>query len=177
MEMPVLLAAWMTLRASETAALDFATSINFKNHTMHMHRAMIKDAEGHFIIIERNKTIDSNRILHIPDYIYNKLKIISEKQEYVTNIKPHQYHQKLRRITDAAGLPPIRFHDLRHISTSVMLALGANDKIAQKRGGWSQNGNEGQNILKSVYQHTFSEQKQQADITIDECFNKPVSNQ
>ena len=57
------------------------------------------------------------------------------------------------------------FHDLRHLNASVMLALGVPDKYAMERGGWSSN-----NVLKSVYQHTFSTERKQVDDRIDRYF-------
>ena len=58
------------------------------------------------------------------------------------------------------------FHDLRHLNASVMLMLGVPDKYAMERGGWSTT-----STLKSVYQHTFSEERKQADTMIDTFFN------
>ena len=58
------------------------------------------------------------------------------------------------------------FHDLRHMNASVMLALGIPDKYAMERGGWSST-----NIMKSVYQHTFTAERQAADQKIDDYFN------
>ena len=49
---------------------------------------------------------------------------------------------------------------------SVMLELGVPDKYAMERGGWSSNG-----VLKSVYQHTFSEERRHVDERIDGFFN------
>lgn len=47
-----------------------------------------------------------------------------------------------------------------------MLLLGIPDKYAMERGGWST-----PNTLKSVYQHTFSEERRQVDAKIDNFFN------
>lgn len=47
-----------------------------------------------------------------------------------------------------------------------MLALGIPDKYAMERGGWSTN-----STLKTVYQHTFSEERRRVDEQIDGFFN------
>lgn len=47
-----------------------------------------------------------------------------------------------------------------------MLALGIPDKYAMERGGWSTN-----TTLKTVYQHTFSEERRRVDEQIDGFFN------
>src|SRR5262245_58498450 len=43
----------------------------------------------------------------------------------------------LRTILKAAGLPTIRFHDLRHTSATLLLANGENAKVVQERLGHS----------------------------------------
>ena len=63
------------------------------------------------------------------------------------------------------------FHDLRHLNASTMLALGIPDKYAMERGGWSS-----PNIMKSVYQHTFSSERDNVDKLIDDFFQKKIEN-
>jgi Phage integrase family. len=60
----------------------------------------------------------------------------------------------------------MRFHDLRHLNASVMVALGVPDKYAMERGGWST-----PEVLQSVYQHTFSAERQQVDSAMDNYFS------
>ena len=66
---------------------------------------------------------------------------------------------------DKAGLD-ITFHDLRHLNASVMLALNVPEKYAMERGGWKT-----PNVMKNVYQHTFSAQRIQIDSQINDYFN------
>ena len=58
------------------------------------------------------------------------------------------------------------FHDLRHLNASIMLMLGVPDKYAMERGGWATD-----SVLKSVYQQTFSSERQKIDKMIDGYFN------
>jgi len=37
-----------------------------------------------------------------------------------------------QKVLDQAGLPRMRFHDLRHSAASIMKALGVNDKVIQE---------------------------------------------
>ena len=55
---------------------------------------------------------------------------------------------------------------LRHLKASVMLMLGVPDKYAMERGGWATD-----NVLKSVYQQTFSTERVKVDTIIDNYFN------
>jgi integrase len=64
------------------------------------------------------------------------------------------------------------FHDLRHLNASVMMTLGIPDKYAMERGGWSTD-----NVLKSVYQHTFSTERVVVDNKIDSYFNNIVGQE
>lgn len=68
---------------------------------------------------------------------------------------------------EKAGLPHMRFHDLRHLNASVMLQLGIPEKYAMERGGWTTN-----STLQNVYQHTFSAERAVVDEKIDEYFEK-----
>lgn len=75
-------------------------------------------------------------------------------------------HGKFKALLKANGLD-MTFHDLRHLSASVMLMLNIPDKYAMERGGWST-----PSTLKAVYQHTFSEERKIVDKKIDAYFNE-----
>ena len=68
---------------------------------------------------------------------------------------------------DRAGLPHMRFHDLRHLNASVLLELGIPEKYAMERGGWST-----PSTLQNVYQHTFSKQRKLVDDKVDRYFEE-----
>ena len=63
----------------------------------------------------------------------------------------------------------ITYHDLRHLNASVMLMLGVPDKYAMERGEWSTD-----NILKNVYQQTFSAERVRFDEIIDGYFSSVI---
>lgn len=50
-------------------------------------------------------------------------------------LDPDRVSYRFRRIVNALGLPPIRLHDLRHTSATLMLAGGVHPKVAQERLG------------------------------------------
>ena len=76
-----------------------------------------------------------------------------------------QIYQRFTHLLEINNIPHITFHDLRSINASVMLMLGIPDKYAMERGGW-----ETDCILKSVYQQTFSAERQEVDRKIDAYF-------
>ena len=52
-----------------------------------------------------------------------------------------------------------------------MLALGVPDKYAMERGGWKT-----PHVMKSVYQHTFSQEHLHVDRRIDTFFTEKLSH-
>ncbi len=50
---------------------------------------------------------------------------------------PATVSHRFRRLTTQAGLPPCRFHDLRHLAASLQLAAGVDIAIVSKRLGHS----------------------------------------
>lgn len=50
---------------------------------------------------------------------------------------PQQVTKQFRRLAKAAGLPPCRLHDLRHLSASLQLAAGVDIAVVSKRLGHS----------------------------------------
>jgi integrase len=61
------------------------------------------------------------------------------------------------------------FHDLRHVNASVMALLNIPDKYAQERGGWKTD-----NIMKNVYQQTFSSERRNVDRLINDYFEENI---
>ncbi|MDO4609016.1 MAG: site-specific integrase [Clostridia bacterium] len=165
-EIPVLMAITLSCRASEVAGLKW-TDIDFQNRTITIQRSKVISEDG-FIYQEKNKNATSNRTVALPDYVFNKLTKAqtSSNSKYISTIPPNQYWHNLNRATKAAGLDDLSFHDLRHINASIMHSLNINNKVAQEIGGWSTD-----HILKSVYQHTFSEDRIDANNAINNYFN------
>ncbi|MDP9363201.1 MAG: site-specific integrase [Chloroflexota bacterium] len=53
------------------------------------------------------------------------------------HVHPNSLYRRFRALTERAGVPPIRFHDLRHTSATLLLAGGVHGKIVQERLGHS----------------------------------------
>ena len=62
-----------------------------------------------------------------------------------------------------AGLPEIRFHDLRHTSASLMLMQGVNPKIVQERLGHSDI-----SLTLNTYSHVMPSMQESAAEKLDE---------
>ena len=52
-------------------------------------------------------------------------------------LDPGTVHHTFRKILERAGIPPIRFHNLRHTHVTLLLKAGVHPKIVQERLGHS----------------------------------------
>ncbi len=55
--------------------------------------------------------------------------------EIGTPLDPHRLYDCYKDVLNQAGLPNIRFHDLRHTHATLMLGWGINPKVVQERLG------------------------------------------
>lgn len=165
-EIPALLAMCLSCRASEVAGLKWS-DIDFDKHTITVQRSKIKAEEG-YVIQNKNKNSTSNRTLFIPDMLYKKLIIAKLKStsDYIVTMQPNSFWRSLKRATENYGIEPLSFHELRHITASVMVNLGIDTRTAQSIGGWATD-----SIMKSVYQHAFTESREAANETLNNYFS------
>ena len=71
-----------------------------------------------------------------------------------------------RPIAVCAGLPTIRFHDLRHTSATLLLSLGTNPKVVQELLGHS-----GIAVTMDVYSHVLPTMQQEAMSDMDKLLS------
>lgn len=162
-ELPCLLAMWCSLRMSEIRG---CRKQDIKDGILTVQNTIIT-ADGEHIEKEATKTIDSTRQIKLPTRIIQLIEALPKEQTYITLLSGQALYKRFTRLLEAKGVQRMSFHDLRHLNASVMLALGIPDKYAMERGGWSS-----PNIMKSVYQHTFTAERQAADEKIDSYFNE-----
>lgn len=169
-ELPVLLAAWLSLRIGEVIGLQFK-DVNIRTHTISVRRTIIRTDEG-FKVREGCKTEKSQRQLELPDYIYNMIMAIPHENDndFIVPLSRKTLYCRYSKLMKKNNIE-ITFHDLRHLNASVMLMLGIPDKYAMERGGWSTD-----SILKSVYQQTFSSERKKIDKMIDGYFNGIIND-
>jgi integrase len=94
------------------------------------------------------KTDQSHRILELPEVTLNALRKHLEPREAEkllcgsawqgtgflftsrigTALEPRNVTREFRALLKSAGLPPIRFHDLRHSAVALLIAQGAHAK-------------------------------------------------
>lgn len=164
-ELPCLLALWLSLRMSEVRGLRKS---DVKNGKLYIQNSIVT-VDGKHIEKSSTKTYESARIHEIPPYIQTLIDRV--EGEYLTELSGQAIYKRFSRLLEKNGLPHITFHDLRHMNASIMHALGVPDKYAMERGGWSTT-----NVLKSVYQHTLSSEREKQDEKINEYFDSLIEN-
>lgn len=161
-EIPVLLALWEGLRMSEIRGIKRS---DIKDGIMTINTVVVT-VNGERIEKKQTKTYTSKRQLRLPKYILDLINALPPEQEYITTLSGHAIYARFKRTLEREGIPHIRFHDLRHLNASAMLALGIPDKYAMERGGWSS-----PQIMKGTYQHTFSADRNAVDERINAYFS------
>ena len=164
-ELPVLLAMWMTLSMSEIRGLTKSGSI--KGDLLYIDRVKIY-AGGEDKIKPVAKNTTRNRGLTIPDYIKGLIDMVETDELVPLSSKVIEY--KFRKIMEKANLPHMTFHDLRHVAVSTMEMLNIPDKYKQERGGWKTD-----SIMRSTYIQTFNPIRKAFDKMIDDYYEQIIN--
>lgn len=164
MELPVLLALWLGLRASEIRGITWDA---IRGDVLHVKQAIVQGEDG--AQVKGTKTYSGNRKLKIPAYIKSVIEKQPRTDEYVIHLSGQAIYKRFSRMCEASGLQHFRFHDLRHANASVMLALGVPDKYAMERMGHATN-----NMLKTVYQHTMKSKQDEISTAVDSYFEQKL---
>ena len=143
-ELPCLLACWLSYSMSEIRGIRVR---DISNGYITLDRVIV-DIGQTPTVKESGKAEARLRKHHIPNYIQALI------DKNISGKKPDD------------PLITMTFHDLRHLNASVMAMLRIPDKYAQERGGWSSD-----RVMKNVYTHTFSEEREKVDETIDNYFD------
>lgn len=163
-EIPLLLAMFLGLRASEIAGIKPEEDYNPQTHVLTIQRALVPDKDNNYV--EKGpKSEAGERSIPVPEYLAVKLdKCVAEGRPFCT-IRQNNLSRTLKRVCENSGVTPIRLHDLRHQNASIML-LFAPDKYAMERGGWSTNF-----VMKNIYQHTITSERAKLDQNMNDYFN------
>lgn len=168
MKIVIKLAAFMGLRRSEICALEWK-DIDIKNKKLHINKALVLNNSNEYVL-KGTKTTSSTRTLDIPNIILSDFERTEHQGENVVSLTPLCITKRFRAITKKAKCQDYRFHDLRHYYASVMLMLGIPDKYAMERMGHSTN-----NMLKTVYQHTFEQKQVEIANKLNDFFDRPMN--
>lgn len=163
-ELPVLLAMWLSFTISEIKGLTKSKSIQGEYITI---VEVVVHVGGKDISKKQAKEFTRTRRHRIPTYIQQLINNVQTDQ--LVTMSGKAVSNMFSRILKKNNLPHISFHDLRHVNASVMAMLKIPDKYAQERGGWKTDA-----VMKKTYMQTFSEERQRVDNLIDDYFIKQI---
>lgn len=163
-ELPCLLAMWMTYSISEIRG--FTKSKSIRNGQVSVIETVV-DVHGKPVRKVGGKEQERTRTQNIPPYIQNLIDAVDN--DIICPLSAQATNKRLQRQLKKSNLPIISFHKLRHISASVGAALNIPEKYMQERGGWKSD-----HTMKTVYTHTFTAERIAADSRIDKHFEKIV---
>lgn len=148
----MMLAAVVGMRRGEICALEWG---DIQDSKIFVTKALSMNADKKFVV-KTPKTFDGMRVMIIPESLEKRLLSLKKpdrKDERIFHFTPNALTDRFVKARKKLGFS-WRFHDLRHYNASVMLSIGVPDKYAMKRMGHATT-----NMLKTVYQHTFSKRE------------------
>lgn len=170
-ELPCLLAAWLSLSMSEIRGLTKSKSI--LDGKLYITETVVRVKVGERqlpsgktvgvyqdVRKEGGKEEERTRCLDIPPYIADLIDQVPG--DVLCPLSVRQIERRFQSLLQANGLPHMTFHQLRHLNASIMAMLGVQKEIAQQRGGWKTS-----YTMDRVYTHVFDAPRQQADAMID----------
>lgn len=167
-ELPVLLAMWLSFGMSELRGLTKSTSLSKDGKYITIDKVMVV-VDGKDVEKQEAKNPLRNRKHRIPEYI--KQLIDAVPGDRIVPMKSRTLYKKWIDIQKKNHIGPITFHDLRHVNASVMAILHIPDKYAQERGGWKTD-----TVMRKIYQNTFSSERTKVDNIIDAYFEKTMQH-
>lgn len=153
-ELPILLAMWLGLRASEIRGLTWD---DVQDGRLHICQAVVDGENGP--ALKKTKTVAGDRWIKLPQYIVDLIDAQPRRGEHIVTMSGHAMYMRFCRLCARLEIPHYRFHDLRHTAASVSVILGIPTRYSQQRMG-----HQTDNMLKAVYEHTMrSKEDEYAD--------------
>lgn len=148
LELPVLLAAFGTMRRGEICAL---TTADIHGDIVHIGKSMALTRDNQWII-KTPKTYSSDRYVQLPHDVIDLMYKQADEDGRITKYNPNALTHAFRLFLKQNHLKPFRFHDFRHYSVSTLHAAGIPDAYIMQRGGWATD-----HTLKAVYRHILAD--------------------
>ena len=164
-ELACLLALWLSFSMSEIRGLTKSNSIDGDYITIRQVMVYVNHMD---VIKPLGKTDARLRRHKMPDKIKELIEQVDG--DVIVPYPPSYLLRKLKRCLAAHNVTEISFHDLRHVSASIMAVLRIPDKYCMERGGWASD-----NIMKRVYMETFSEERENADKKVNDYFKTKLN--
>lgn len=153
-ELPVNLAMTMGLRMSEVRGLRMCHA---RGSRLHIAQAIV-DAEDGTPVAKPPKTFSGDRWLTMTCRVKELIDAMPSDTDYLVHLSGQAIYKRFERMLSKAGIPHMRFHDLRHAYASTMLMLGVPNKYIVDRMGHASD-----RMVQLVYQHVMGEMQTRVD--------------
>lgn len=163
-ELPVLLAMWLTFTMSEIRGLTKSKSI--KDDCIYISEVMVT-VNGKDVVKKIAKNKKRNRIHRMPQRIRELVE--ASETDLIVPLSEDTIYGRFTRLLKANNMPHMSFHDLRHVSASVMSFLDIPDQYAMDRGGWNSD-----KIMKSTYMQIYQSERIAVDDKINSYFESTL---
>jgi integrase len=177
------LAVTTGMRSGELLALKWQ-DINFDTDSLHIRRSMGYISGKGYLEFEP-KTSRSRRKIVLPSFVCEALKQHRTRQLearlkagtrwqdhelvfcniYGGYLDPAHLRQRFDKLLKDAGLPDVRFHDLRHSAATILLSMGVPAKVVQEILGHSQI-----SMTMDIYSHVLPDMQQEAMAKMNDLF-------
>ena len=127
---------------------------------------MVRGPDG-YVVKETNKTYAGNRVVILPNCVREKLDNQKRKSDFIITQKPSKVYESYKAALKAHSLPDMNFHFLRHINTSIMIALNIQPQYAMQRNGWDSD-----YMYKNTYAEIITEEMKKSHEIINETFDE-----
>ncbi len=181
----LIIAVTTGLRRGELLALRW-DDVNLEQGVLHVRRTMNRIA-GYGFVESDPKTKTSHRRVMLPNVAVEALKkhhaaLDQAKQQAGTKwiekglvfpntkgnfLSPDQLLKWFGQALDKAGLPHMRFHDLRHSAATILLSMGVHPKVVQELLGHSTIA-----LTMDTYSHLLPSMQRDAMNGMDELFRE-----
>jgi integrase len=151
-ELPCLLALWCGgMRISEVRGLQYRDVTTSENggHFIRINRVRIC-VNGHDVVQDRAKTVDSARDIPLPEYVYSLIENKPHKADtdFIVDESYKAVYKRYKLLMKKNGIN-MTFHELRAQFATNMSILGVKKEVLQMLGGWSNSV-----VLDKVYNRT-----------------------
>lgn len=164
-ELPCLLAMWFTFSMSEIRG--FTKSKSLRGNKLYMVETVV-DTNGAPERRPGGKEEERPRVHEMPPHMMELINAV--EGDVLEPRSGHAVYMRFQKCLKDAGLPPMRFHDLRHVAASVMAEEEIPTSVIQARGGWKTD-----DTVKRVYIHAFDTGRREADRKINERFEAIIN--
>jgi integrase len=180
-ELPCVIAVATGMRRGEILALRWS-DVSPDRAQLSVVRSLQPTNDG--LVFEQPKTPRSRRTVLIPAFLRlhldRQLRLQDRRRQQAETwhdndlvvdrgdgapLNPDTFSSGWSRFVRRRGLPPVRFHDLRHAHATLLLLQGVHPKIVSERLGHASVG-----ITLDIYSHVLPTMQEHATAAIDEIF-------